>query len=1257
MQVLTIRGCNLASLAGEFEIDLTAEPLAGAGLFAITGDTGSGKSTLLDALCLALYGTFPRLRDAGREDVPDSSGQTVSVSDPANILRRGTGRGWAEVDFVANDAVSYRARWEVYRARDRFNGNLQKAQRTLVRIDDGSVVANSVRTVDAEIPRLTGLTFDQFRRTVLLAQGDFDAFLMADNAERGDLLEKITGTEIYAEISRRVYSGCAAQRAERDRLKERHDAQHLLTAEQRAALDTRRDDLNRQIDELRGLCEGIERELSFRTEVRRKRSELAAAANEHLEAKEAALGAEHDRERLQKLLRVEPLRSIQLRINQLQNQLPGSKDSLDKAATDLESAAGEEVSAADDLVNARQAELEAEASCSTFAEEWRAAGALDNGITSDQGEVAKSQDELKRAENALTEAQTLLTQCTEELGNANEKLAEIQAKLVKHSHFAPIADRLQEILSSLDTRQSLSNELADLKTALATADEVLTKASDAEAASVTAIAGFEAELSGIETSIHQEEEVLNSSNESALRQRVGALLSLQGKINQAIALAHSADLAAVDERNAGESKKLAQQTLDKSLAEQTSIGSNLNNLQAELRAASQAELTVSEAADKFRSELTDGKPCPVCGSPYHPYADGSFKALMGAANEIRLQREQIDSRILAANTDLQRVATAIGSAQTSLLVSATMAHDANKRHLQACEQYLPFASTLPEALASLGISATIPADLQQNSEALLNTVVSATAAEKSLADVELAEIERRRLVLAGLRKKQERGLANLRDGQNREKQLRGKRESAEQNRQSIDSNSGQTRGEIDRQDLFLAPFLGASQFKFTMDTLDTNAAKIRSQIEFMGLQLLDWRSEEQGVIAKLAELRPLAATRTAEHSAALEWFQSRKNDFDSRTEKLNGLRSERQLLLCGEVTSVHRDRFESALKNAREKREKAQGAGTKAASYLHECQRIRDLAEARFSSVQKDLGQAIAEFTSGCESISLTGEEVGTLLAVSPADRDALIARIEALDHRLREATAAEQLRKEDLIAIGSAAESVLSDPESDDLLRNQLEEQCRSSRQFTEEVGSIRQQLEADDQGRIAAGELQKQLEAQEITLRAWAEVEEAIGSRQGDRFRIFAQSITLEHLIQLANRNLKNIGPRYQLSKGGENNLALHIVDCDMEGEHRSTRSLSGGERFLVSLALALALSALNGRQSFVDTLFIDEGFGALDSDTLDTAVGALEIIQSFGRKVGVVTHVAGIKERLPVQVIVEKTGAGRSRVRLFPPIYDLG
>ena len=102
-------------------------------------------------------------------------------------------------------------------------------------------------------------------------------------------------------------------------------------------------------------------------------------------------------------------------------------------------------------------------------------------------------------------------------------------------------------------------------------------------------------------------------------------------------------------------------------------------------------------------------------------------------------------------------------------------------------------------------------------------------------------------------------------------------------------------------------------------------------------------------------------------------------------------------------------------------------------------------------------------------------------------------------------------------------------------------------------------------------------------------------------------------------------------------------------MGDESRGTRSLSGGERFLVSLALALALSGLEGRESFVDTLFIDEGFGSLDAETLDMAVDALEALHSRGRKVGVVTHVAAMISRIAVQVRVEKRGSGMSVVRI--------
>jgi len=163
------------------------------------------------------------------------------------------------------------------------------------------------------------------------------------------------------------------------------------------------------------------------------------------------------------------------------------------------------------------------------------------------------------------------------------------------------------------------------------------------------------------------------------------------------------------------------------------------------------------------------------------------------------------------------------------------------------------------------------------------------------------------------------------------------------------------------------------------------------------------------------------------------------------------------------------------------------------------------------------------------------------------------------------------------------------------------------------------------------------------------WDAVDEAIGSSSGDKFRRFAQGVTLEHLVHLANAQLATLSPRYRLARSATTDLALHVLDRDMGDQLRATRSLSGGERFLVSLALALALSGLEGRESFVDTLFIDEGFGSLDAETLDLAVDALETLQGRGRKVGVITHVAAMIERIAVQVRVEKRGNGRSVVRV--------
>ena len=202
MRILAIRGKNLASLAGEFAIDFQAEPLGSAGLFAITGPTGAGKSTLLDALCLALYEKTPRLAKARGEHIPDVGDNDVLPADPRTILRRGAAEGYAEVDFVGSDGVSYRARWSVRRSRAKVDGKLQQSEVSFSRLIDSQVLSDhrkseTLRLIEAKI----GLDFDQFTRAVLLAQNEFSAFLRASDDERAELLQTLTGTEAFTLIS------------------------------------------------------------------------------------------------------------------------------------------------------------------------------------------------------------------------------------------------------------------------------------------------------------------------------------------------------------------------------------------------------------------------------------------------------------------------------------------------------------------------------------------------------------------------------------------------------------------------------------------------------------------------------------------------------------------------------------------------------------------------------------------------------------------------------------------------------------------------------------------------------------------------------------------------------------------------------------------------------------------------------------------------------------------------------------------------
>ena len=219
MKILSIRIKNLASLAGEHFIDFESEPLANAGLIAIIGKTGAGKSTILDAMCLALFNQVPRLKGSDGKLV-DVDGSELLTNSPLTVLRRGTGHGFAELVFVAQDQKHYLARWEIKRARESATGKLQSVQRHLKCLTDGVVIADKAKAVDASIHKITQLSFEQFTRAVLLAQSEVTAFLKARDNERGALLEYLTNSNIFAKIGEIAFRKTADIEKERKKLEE-----------------------------------------------------------------------------------------------------------------------------------------------------------------------------------------------------------------------------------------------------------------------------------------------------------------------------------------------------------------------------------------------------------------------------------------------------------------------------------------------------------------------------------------------------------------------------------------------------------------------------------------------------------------------------------------------------------------------------------------------------------------------------------------------------------------------------------------------------------------------------------------------------------------------------------------------------------------------------------------------------------------------------------------------------------------------------
>lgn len=636
MKILAIHLKNLASLAGDYHIDFTAAPLANAGLFAITGPTGAGKSTVLDALCVALYGTTPRLREAGTTiRLNDISGRKLTARDPGHLLRRGCQDGYARVDFLGLDGMRYRAIWSVRRARATrgIPGQL-KIDRQLIAADGEQLLNSSPGELDALIPEKTGLTFDQFTRAVLLAQSEFSAFLKASESERGELLEKLTNTGLYSDLGKAAYQRAYQARRELEQLHAMAGGMEALAAADRHALehDAHKAETDAQV--LQAQRDTLQEQLRWHETLIGLHESLQAAQREQDNARERWNALADDRDTLDWLKELLPRRHLFQERDRLLEAGPERKKRLT-------------------LVRQRLEETNRRLSERTAAEE-------------------NARKRLADAERALRDARPALREA-HQFSHEQTRLTALEAESRR------LVDEQSTVLKQLETRiEAARQALRDQSTALESSRDRFADvypATDPEGNVRPDTDIDPRELDAHLRTLHDRQASLQdySNGLVRIRQTLTGLRATESRLSRL-----------TDERQSADDE--LERVKAELAANHEAQGPAREALDTTLRLLERQRLAREATVEQLRSGLEPDTPCPVCGSTDHPYrVDDSLLHSLDAldrqeetrardrvqqleATRIRLEThaENLTARLAGIGQDMERLTRERQEAQAAL---------------------------------------------------------------------------------------------------------------------------------------------------------------------------------------------------------------------------------------------------------------------------------------------------------------------------------------------------------------------------------------------------------------------------------------------------------------------------------------------------------------------------------------------------------------------------------------------------------------